>query len=121
MSKHQPIEASTTASDSYRAQDLLNGHIARIDAGLAFLRSNKSRLVGATYEHHEARLLKFKRMCIAEMERIMAAPGSAFNTLGMFGSNAHGHRIDAACEAVDACVATAATVAAYRSGLRIVR
>lgn len=122
MTKHQPIEASTARPcELTRAQLLLNGHIARIDSALSFLRLNKPRMVPTIYQCHEARLAKFKRMCTNEMEHIMAAPEAAFSTLGRFGSNAHGHRITNACEAVDASVSNAGTVAGYRAGLRIVR
>lgn len=122
MAIHQPIEANTARPcELTRAQLLLNGHIARIEAAQSFLRLNKSRLVASIYKAHEARLLKFRLACEHEMDRIMAAPGSAPATLGQFGSNAHGHRITAACEAVDASIANAATVSGYRAGLRIVR
>lgn len=83
-----------------RAYDLLNGQIARIDAALDFLKSNRSRVLPSIYDGLCTQLVGHRNMA----EWYLLQPG--FSTIapvaiGMMGANGRGPRLDMLIESVD--------------------
>jgi hypothetical protein len=90
-----------TCTTLFRAQDLLNGHLARIEAAQRFLATAKTQMLPSTYDSLNSHLSAAHGLCIHHLDRIMAAPASAFTVMGLMGRNGKGPRIDAMIRAVD--------------------
>ncbi|MET0364878.1 MAG: hypothetical protein ABW169_09495 [Sphingobium sp.] len=100
--RHDPVPSPLTiaqpASDADRAFALLNGHIARIDAALAFMRQRKASYLPSIYETLFRRLNIYRRKC--DWYLTMRDSGGKA-ALGWMGENGHGPTIDAAIRDAD--------------------
>lgn len=91
-------------SESWRAQALLNGHIASIDAALAYWAKNREVLLPATYECKRLDLINARNVCTKALWECDHSPK---NVLGHFGDNGVGPRMMDLCESVDTMVSLA--------------
>lgn len=125
--RHEQISADAPASDAMRAQLLLNGHIARIDAALSQLRLAKDRMVPSIADMHGDKLHRLRRAIIGDLDNVLNAPLGAGAYIRRWNHNAFGPNVDSACEAVDAAIARLgkpsyhAIRAARWGGLEVVR
>ncbi|KMS58782.1 hypothetical protein [Sphingobium cupriresistens] len=97
-----PIAAfAAHPSDFTRAQILIQGHIAQIDAALVQLRLHRASMVPSIADMHEAGLHRYRDALIRDLDAVLAAPDGAQGYAGVWGGDGHGPRIADACEAVD--------------------
>ena len=112
--RHEIITANEACSAGMRAQLLINGHIAQIDAALRMLKAAKDRLLPSIYAMHREPLTRMRRQLARDLDSIMAAPLSADIVARRWNSNAYGPNVLNACEAVDYSISRAAETMAYR-------
>lgn len=112
--RHEIITADEACSAGMRAQLLINGHIAQIDAAMRMLKAAKDRLLPSIYAMHREPLIRMRRQLARDLDSIMAAPLSADIIARRWNSNAHGPDVLNACEAVDYSISRAAETMAYR-------
>lgn len=105
------------ASPSIRAQDLLNGHIARIDAALRFLRTREGRLSQWTRERLSMKLHTLRGQLIHDLDDVLACPSIAKHYNGKWGHNGFAPNVASACEAVDRARDADEVHAAYRRSI----
>lgn len=110
--RHEIITADEACSATWRAQLLINGHIAQIDAALRTLKASKDRLLPSLYDLHGDKLSRMRRQLARDLDSIMAAPLSADILARRWNGNAHGPDVLSACEAVDRSISRAAEVQA---------
>jgi len=97
-----PIAAFTAQpSDFTRAQILIQGHIAQIDAALAQVRLHRATMLPSMADMHEAVLHRYRDALIRDLDCVLAAPLGAGAFICIWNHNGHGPRIMDACEAVD--------------------
>ena len=90
--------AERTADEAARAQLLLNGQIARIDAALAFMEQRKAVYLPSIYENLKAALTEHRNKALWYLEQ----PNSGGRTaLGMMGVNGRGPLLDRTISSVD--------------------
>lgn len=121
-----PVAAFTARpSDFTRAQILIQGHIARIDAALRQLRLHRDTMVPSIADMHDHRLARFKCYLVRDLDSVLAAPAMASYYCGKWGGNGHGPNVMDACEAMDHSIgrrnAYRDMLAARRGGLAVVR
>lgn len=110
--RHEIITANEACSAGMRAQLLINGHIAQIDAALRTLKAAKDRLLPSIYVMHSDPLNRMRRQLVRDLDSIMAAPLSADIIARRWNGNAHGTDVLSACEAVDRSISRAVEVRA---------
>lgn len=110
--RHEIITADEACSATWRAQLLINGHIAQIDAALRTLKAAKDRLLPSIYAMHIDTLGRMRGQIARDLDSIMAAPLGADIVARRWNSNAYGPNVLSACEAVDRSISRAAEVRA---------
>lgn len=105
------------ASPSIRAQDLLNSHIASIDAALRHLRVRAPKIMKWRAEAMGDKLKAMRSALIHDLDAVLASPSVAKVYLGHWGNNGFAPNVAAACEAVDRERDRAEIMAAYRRSI----
>ena len=121
----RPVAAFTSApSDFTRAQILLQGHIAQIDAALRTLRANRESMLPSTADMHHETLNRCRSALIHDLDCVLAAPLGCKFYIGHWNHNGRGPNVLDACEAVDRSIgkrhAYRDMLAARRGGLAVV-
>lgn len=120
-----PITAFTAQpSDFTRAQILIQGHIAQIDAAMDQLRLHRATMVPSIAGMHADKLRRLRKALIHDLDDVLAAPLGAVAHIRRWNHNAFGPNVLSACEAVDRSIgkrhAYRDMVTARRAGLAVV-
>jgi hypothetical protein len=120
-----PISAFTAQpSDFTRAQILIQGHIAQVDAALRTLRANRETMLPSMADMHADKLGRLHRTLIHDLDCVLAAPLGCQPYIGRWNHNGRGPNVLDACEAVDRSIgkrhAYRDMLAARRGGLVVV-
>ena len=111
------VEGDHLPADFYRAQALISGHIANIDAALAAVKRAKGKLLPSIADMHVNRLRTYRARLAGDLDNALAAPLGAFALIGNWNHNGHGPTIEDACKSARESIANAASVMAYRAEL----
>lgn len=102
---HSIITPATQPCHATRAQLLLNGRIAQIDAAIQALRGAKGKLLASIYDGHSAKLNSLRCALIHDLDNVLAAPLGAIAYYRHWNRYGFGPNVLSACEAVDDSIA----------------
>ena len=94
-----------------RAENVINAHLANIEAAQRFLEANKDRLIPGVHDALAVELGGAHRLCNGYINHVIGIPEYV---CGMLGDNGFGPRINDACAAVDKALARSSEALAYR-------